>query len=132
MRGMGRALFVAILLMIAGTLNVIYGIAAVGNAHFFDHTQYVFSSLKTWGWVTIIIGVIQLGAGVSLAGGNIFGRVIGIFGAGVGAVEALLSIGGTHPWWSLGIFALCLWILHGLLAYEEVPERPRREPVAPT
>ena len=45
--GRGRALFVAIMLLIAGTLNVIYGIAAVGNAHFFSHTQYVFASLHT-------------------------------------------------------------------------------------
>jgi hypothetical protein len=119
MKGLGRALFVAVLLLIAGTLNVIYGIAAVGDAHFFDNTQYLFAHLHTWGWVTIILGVIQLAAGFSLMAGNPFGRVIGVFAAGVGAIEALLSVGGTHPWWSLGIFALCLWILSGLLAYGE-------------
>ena len=32
MRGAGRALFAAILLVVAGTLNVIYGIAAISNA----------------------------------------------------------------------------------------------------
>jgi hypothetical protein len=117
MRGFGRALFVAILLLIAGTLNVIYGIAAVGNAHFFTGTQYVFSSLHTWGWITIVIGIIQLAAGVSLTAGRGFGRVIGIIAATLGALESLLSIGGTHPWWSLAIFALCLWILHGLFVY---------------
>jgi hypothetical protein len=77
MKGFGRALFVAILLLLAGTLNVIYGIAAVGNAHFFAHTQYLFSSLHTWGWVTIVVGIIQLGAAVSLMAGGGFGRVIG-------------------------------------------------------
>jgi hypothetical protein len=117
MRGLGRAAFVAILLLIAGTLNVIYGIAAVGNAHFFANTQYAFSSLHTWGWITIIVGIIQLGAGGSLMGGGGFGRVIGIIAASLGALESLLSIGGTHPWWSLAIFAICLWILHGLVVY---------------
>src|SRR5690348_8481433 len=49
MRGVGRALFVAILLLIAGTLNIIYGFGAVGNAHFFTaSTSYVFASLHTW------------------------------------------------------------------------------------
>jgi hypothetical protein len=124
MKGVGRALFVAIMLMIAGTLNIIYGIAAVGNAHFFDNTQYVFSSLHTWGWITIIVGIIQLGAGASLSAGNAFGRVIGIFAAAIGALESLLSVGGTHPWWSLAIFALCLWILHGLIVFGE-PETAR-------
>ena len=119
MKGVGRALFVAILLMIAGTLNIIYGFAAIGNAHFFDNTQYVFSSLHTWGWITVLIGVIQLIAGFSLAGGGGFGRIIGIIAAVLGAFESLLSIGGTHPWWSLAIFVLCLYILHGLIVFGE-------------
>ncbi len=119
MRGIGRTLFVAILLVLAGVLDIVYGIAAVSNAHFFNNTQYVFSSLHTWGWVTIIVGVIQLGAGFSLMGGGAFGRIVGIFAASLGALESLLSIGGVHPWWSLAIFALCLWILHGLVVYGE-------------
>ncbi len=122
MRGVGRAVFVAILLLIIGTLNIIYGIAAVGNAHFFNGTQYVFSSLHTWGWITIIVGVIQLTAGFSLFGGGGYGRVIGIIAATIGALESLLSIGGAHPWWSLAIFALCVWILYGLIVYGE--EKP--------
>ena len=117
MRGLGRVVFVAILLLIAGTLNIIYGIAAVGNAHFFANTQYAFSSLHTWGWITIIVGVIELAAGFSLIAGRAFGRVIGIIAASVGAVESLLSVGGAHPFWSLGIFAICLWVLHGLIVY---------------
>jgi hypothetical protein len=119
MKGIGRALFVAILLVIAGTLNIVYGIAAVGNAHFFDNTQYVFSNLHTWGWITIIVGVIELGAGFSLMAGGAFGRVIGIVAASIGALESLLSVGGTHPWWSLAIFALCLWVLYGLIVFDE-------------
>jgi hypothetical protein len=59
MKGVGRAVFVAVLFLIIGVLNIIYGIAAIGNAHFFDNTQFVFSSLHTWGWITVIIGVIQ-------------------------------------------------------------------------
>ncbi len=126
MRGAGRVVFVAILLMIAGVLNIIYGIAAVGNAHFFDNTQYVFSSLHTWGWITIILGVIQLTAGFSLIGGGGYGRVIGIVAATLGALESLLSIGGAHPWWSLAIFALCIYILHGLIVFGEEEEPARR------
>ncbi|HEY6397292.1 MAG TPA: hypothetical protein VIX82_07540 [Solirubrobacteraceae bacterium] len=116
---MGRALFVAILLLMVGTLNIIYGIAAVSNAHFFDNTQYVFSSLHTWGWITIIVGVIELTAGFSLFAGGAYGRLIAIVAATLGALESLLSVGGAHPWWSLGIFALCVWVLHGLIIYGE-------------
>jgi hypothetical protein len=115
-------MFVAILLLIAGVLNIIYGIAAIGNANFFHNTTYLFAHVHTWGWITIIVGIIQLAAGASLMGGGGFGRVIGIFAASLGAVEALLSVGGVHPWWSIGIFAICLWVLHGLVVYG--PEEP--------
>ncbi len=118
MKGTGRVLFVAILLLMAGTLNLIYGFGAIGNAHFFtSSTSYVFANLHTWGWITVILGVIQLTAGVSLMGGNAYGRIIGIFGAALGALESLLAVGGNYPFWSLGVFALCLWILHGLVIY---------------
>ena len=59
--------------------------------------------------------MIQLTGGFSLLAGNTYGRVIGIVGASLGAIGALLSIGGANPWWSLGIFALCVYIIHGLL-----------------
>ena len=120
MRGVGSALFVGILLMVAGILNIIYGIAAVGNAKFFvNDTQFVFSSLHTWGWITIILGVIQLTAALSLFGGGAYGRVVGIIAATIGAVGALLSIGGAYPFWSLGIFAICLIVIHGLAVLGE-------------
>ena len=124
MRGVGSALFVGILLMIAGVLNVIYGIAAVGDASFWvNNTQFVFSSLHTWGWITIILGVIQLTAAFSLFAGNTYGRVVGILAATLGAIGALLDVGDSgHPWWSLGIFAICLVCIHGLLVLGEPEE----------
>jgi hypothetical protein len=115
MRGAGSAFFVAILLMIAGVLNIIYGIAAVGDASFWvNNTQFVFSSLHTWGWITIILGAIQLTASLSLFGGGVYGRLVGLVAATLGAVGALLDIGGAHPWWALGVFAICLVCIHGL------------------
>ena len=124
-RGAGRAAFAAILLLMAGTLNAIYGIAAITEASFFvDSTRYVFSSLSTWGWITLLLGVLQVGASASLFAGGTFGRVIGIAGAGLGAIGALLAVGGAYPFWSLGVFALCVIVIHGLVVYGE-PEEPR-------
>jgi hypothetical protein len=108
MRGLGRVFFVAVLLLMAGTLNVVYGIAAVSN-----------SSLHTWGWIGIIVGIIQLTGGVSLISGGGYGRFIGIFAATLGAIESLFAIGGRHPWWALGIFVVSLWVLHGLIVFTE-------------
>src|SRR5512132_187698 len=125
MRGAGRATFAAILLLIAGTLNIIYGIGALDSANIFTNdTRYIFTNLNTMGWVLIILGVIQLTGGFSLISGNTYGRVIGIIGGSLGAIGALLSIGGRYPWWSLAIFFLCVYVVYGITVYGEEETAP--------
>lgn len=98
MRGAGRAAFAAVILLIVGALNIIYGIGALDNASFYANgTRYILDNLNTMGWVLIILGVIQLTGGFSLLSGNTYGRVIGIIGGSIGAIGALLSIDGIHP-----------------------------------
>jgi hypothetical protein len=125
MRGAGRAIFAAVLLLIAGTLNIVYGIGAVDNANIFTNDKrFILSDLNTMGWVLIVLGVIQLTGGFSLIAGNTYGRVLGIAGASLGAIGALLSIGGSNPWWSLAIFALCVYIIQGILVLGEDERAP--------
>ena len=125
MKGAGRVAFAGVFLLIVGTLNIIYGIGAIGDANFFaNDTRYIFSDLNTMGWVMLLLGLIQLTGGFSLLAGNAYGRVIGIIGGSFGAIGALLSMGGNHPFWSLGIFALCVWIVYGIMVFgEEEPVR---------
>jgi hypothetical protein len=118
MRGAGRAVLAATLLLIAGTINIIYGIGALDDANIFvNDKRYIFTNLNTMGWVLIVLGVIQLTGGVSLIAGNTYGRVIGIIGGSLGAIGALFSIGGNYPWWSLAMFFLCIYIVHGIFIY---------------
>jgi hypothetical protein len=110
----GWWVFAGILLSVAGILNVIWGIAAIGDARFFIEDQkYILSNLSTWGWVTLIIGVVQLVAAFSLFSGGGFGRWVGIVAAALAAISALLSI-PAYPFWSLCIFALSIIILYEL------------------
>jgi hypothetical protein len=125
MRGAGRVVLAATLLLILGTLNIIYGIGALDGANIFvDDRRYVLDDLNTLGWVLIVLGVIQLIGGFSLIAGNAFGKFIGIFGAGLGAIGALLSIGGAYPWWSLAIFFLCIYVIHGIFIYGDDQTAP--------
>jgi hypothetical protein len=124
-RGSGSAFFASILLLVTGTVNVIYGIAAIGDSKFFvNETRYVFSNLNTWGWITLLLGIIAIIAGFSVMRGGVFGRTIGIFVASIVAIGALLSIGGAYPFWSLGVFAMCVVIIHGLAVYDPVERAP--------
>jgi hypothetical protein len=120
MRGAGRVVFAAILLLIIGTLNIIYGIGALDDANYFvNDTRFVLDNLNTLGWVLIILGVIQVTGGFSLMAGNTYGRVVGIVGGTLGAIGALLSIGESNPWWSLAIFVLCVWVVYGIIVFGE-------------
>ncbi len=108
----GWVTFAGVLLLIAGVLNVIYGIAAIGDSKFFVNDQkYILSGLHTWGWVSLILGVLLLFAAFSLFSGGLYGRIVGIIAAGLSAIAALLSI-PAYPLWSLAIFALDIVIIH--------------------
>jgi hypothetical protein len=118
--------------LIAGVVNIVYGIGA--NAHasiFVNDTRFVLEDLNSLGWVLIILGLIQLTGGVSLLAGRAYGRAVGIVGGSLGAIGALFSIGGRYPWWSLAVFFLCLYIVHGVLIYGEDEPTGREEMRAP-
>jgi hypothetical protein len=126
MRGAGRVIFAATLLLLVGILNILYGIGAVSDANFYvADTRYILTNLHTLGWVLIILGVIQLTGGFSLMAGNVYGRVIGIIAGSLGAIGALLSMGDHHPFWSLAIFALDVWIVYGIVVFGEDEQAAR-------
>jgi hypothetical protein len=123
--------FAAIMLLVLGTINIIYGFGALDDANIFvNDTRFILSDLNTLGWVLIVLGVVQLTGGFSLMAGNTYGRVLGIAGGTLGAIGALLSIGGAYPWWSLCVFFLCIWVVWGIIQFgeEERAVRDQRGP----
>ena len=111
----GWWVFAGVLLLIAGVLNVVYGIAAIGDSKFFtEHGQYIISSLHTWGWIILILGVLEVVAAFSLFSGGEFGRWFGIFIASLNAIGALMTI-PNNPFWSLAVFALALIVIYKLV-----------------
>jgi len=110
----GWWVFAGVLLLVAGILNIIYGIAAIGESRIFaDDITFVFSGLNTWGWILMIIGVLELIAAFSLFSGGEFGRWFGIFIASLNAIGSLLSV-PAYPFWALTIFALAVLIIYKL------------------
>jgi hypothetical protein len=111
----GWWVFAGILLMIAGVLNIIWGIAAISESHFVtvNGAHYVFGKLNTWGWVTLILGAIEILAALSLFQGGSFGRWFGIFAASLAAIGALLDI-WVLPFWSICVFALAVIVIYEL------------------
>jgi hypothetical protein len=112
-----------VLLAIAGCLNLIGGIAAISDSKFYIHdTHYVLASLKTWGWVVTLIGVVQLLSAVGIYQMNQMARWIGVFSLSLNAIAQLLML-PAYPFWSLAIFALDVIAIYGLIAYGSKPVR---------
>lgn len=110
----GWWVFAGVLLLVAGILNIVYGIAAIGESKIFaDEITFVFSSLNTWGWILLIVGVLELVAAFSLFSGGEFGRWFGIFIAALNAIGALLSV-PAYPFWSLTVFAIAVLVIYKL------------------
>jgi hypothetical protein len=111
----GWWIFAAIVLSIAGTLNIIWGIVAISESSFFTATgaRYVFSDLKTWGWITLILGALEVLAALSLFAGGSFGRWFGVFAAGLAGIVALLDV-RVLPFWSICVFALSVIVVYQL------------------
>ena len=120
----GWWVFAGILLLVAGTLNIIWGIVGIGESQFFTATgaHYVFSDLKTWGWITLIFGLLQLTAGFSLFAGGTYGRWFGVITASFAAILALLDV-RVLPFWSICVFALSVIVVYQLASGPKGDER---------
>lgn len=117
LRGAGWIMFAGIMLMIAGTLNTVGGIAAIDDANFWvAEAQFQFADLNTWGWILLVVGLIQLVAAFSIWSGGGFGRVVGIASASVNALIQLFFL-PAFPFWALAIFTLDLLVIYGLAVY---------------
>ena len=116
-RGIGLIFFASILLLVAGFFNMIYGIAAIAQSHVFvANAHYVFGSLRGWGWITLIIAVLQLVAGGGVLAGNQWARWFGVAVVGLSAIDMMFFI-PAYPFWALTIIAVDIVALYGLCVY---------------
>jgi hypothetical protein len=118
-KGFGWLLFAATMLGLAGVLSVIDGIMALSRGKFYTaNSSYVFTDLRTWGWITLIVGALLIVAAMGVFSGSGFARWFGIFAAGLSAIGLFGSPTATaYPFWSLIIFGLDILVIYALAVY---------------
>jgi hypothetical protein len=107
----GWVMFVAIYLLIAGSLNVLWGIAALAEKRNFHESDLIFSNLSVWGWGALLVGVAQLAGAALVFARRAGGPMIAGFLAFCGLLFNFVSI-GAYPVWSVALLvvdALILW-----------------------
>jgi hypothetical protein len=103
--------FAGVYLLIAGTMNAIWGLAALTDRRVLLEGGLAWSTLTTWGWVSVAVAAVQLSAGVLVLARRVVGRVLAVAIAMAGVFVNFLSI-GAYPTWS--IFAL---VANGLVLW---------------
>jgi hypothetical protein len=120
--GYGWLIYAGTILAIVGSLNVIYGIAAISNSRFFaQNVTYVISdNIRTWGWVLLILGAIQFLAAFAIIARVSWGRWVGVLTAGLNAIAQMIFL-PARPFLSLALFALDVLVIYGLLSHFREP-----------
>ena len=115
--GAGWVTFAAIMLGLTGLWNLFDGIAAISSAHVLvGNADYVFSDLNTWGWIVLVLGLLQGFAAIALFSGSEFARWFGIASASVNAIGQLAFV-PAYPVWGLAMFAVDILIIYALAVH---------------
>ncbi len=116
-QGYGLVVFAMAMLLIIGCFNLIFGIAAVAHSSvFIAGAHYVWGTLNFWGWATLIIGAVQILAGLGVMAGNQLARWFGVGLLGLNAI-AMMFFMVAYPLWAIVIIAADVIALYGLCAY---------------
>jgi hypothetical protein len=126
-KGEGWLVFAAIALGVAGIMRIFDAIWAFRyHGAVPENLQNALfgTSLKNYGWLWLIVGIILILCAFGVLARSQFSRWIGIFAGAVAAISAIWWM-PYYPIWSLTYIALGVLVIYGLAAYGS------REPVAP-
>lgn len=115
----GWIAFAGIMLIIGGSLQALYGFFAIINDQWvvWGKEQAVLLDLSSWGWVTLIWGIVVILAGIGLFSGNMMARIVGVIVASVSLIANFFFL-PVAPFWAIiviAIDALIIWaiVVHG-------------------
>ncbi len=117
-RSSGWVAFAGWLLIVLGAVDVLEGVIAVARQHYYvlTPTQIIVFDLKTWGWVTLIWGVVIALAGFGVLTGHAVARWFAIVIASVNVIEQLGFVGSSaYPLWALTSIALSGVVIYALI-----------------
>jgi hypothetical protein len=116
----GWIVFAATMMIIAGSLNMLYGLIAVVNDTWVGWNSQtanaVVLDISQWGWVQLILGLVLLLSGIGVLSGNILARTVGVFVAGLNLIGNFMFI-PVYPIWTLTVIVLDVLVIWALTAH---------------
>jgi hypothetical protein len=114
----GWVALAAMLMIVQGVINFIYGLAALANAHWYAYAQgtVYWLNISNWGWAVLLVGLLLIMSGFLLWSGNMFGRIMGVIFA-VASFIANLNYFPVAPAWTTLALVLDVVIIYAILAH---------------
>ena len=110
--------FAGMMMVLAGTFNIINGLVALFNDNYFvvGPEGLLLFDLTGWGWLHLIIGTVAVVAGVALFTGATWARIVAVIIAMINAIEQLIWM-PAYPVWSIIMIALDVLIIWAIIAH---------------
>ena len=107
----GWITFAGTYLVLAGALNLIWGVTALAQKSYFHEDGLLWSNLSFWGWIAVIIAAVQILGGALVFMQRVGGMIMAIVLAMCGILLNFMSIGAYPVWSSVAIVCsmLVLW-----------------------
>lgn len=115
----GWGWFAAIMILLSGALEVLFGILAIllpASQYFTTREGTTVFYVSLWGWWHLLIGIVLIAAGIALANGRAWARVFAVVVVAINAVSQLLSL-PAQPWWSIVVFTLDIVVIYAITVH---------------
>jgi hypothetical protein len=112
-------------MLIIGALDFFEGMIAIIRGQYYVLTpqQIIVFDVKTWGWLTLIWGIVVALAGVGILAGSGWARWFAIVVGSITFIEQLGFVGGSaYPLWSLAVLTLTAVVLYALIVHWDQAE----------
>jgi len=114
----GWVFFAGVMMVIGGALNAFYGLVAVLNSTWvgWANTTHVFTTVSTWGWTQLIVGLVVVLAGIGVFTGSMAARTVGVIVAALSLVANFMFI-PLYPFWALTIIVVDALVIYALAVH---------------
>lgn len=114
--GWGWLTFAAVVFILAGIANGLWGIAALANDDYFTADELLFGDLAMWGVFYLVLAGAQLMTAWLILRRSAVGALLGIGLTLTHALIALMSI-GAYPLWTVIVLVIDGLIIYGLTVH---------------
>jgi hypothetical protein len=116
---LGWVLFVSIIMLSAGVINIVQGLVALLDDDFYVTSATglaVDASYTAWGIALLVLGVALVAGAYGVLTGYGWGRTVGVLAA---AVNALVNLGfaAAYPYWTVLVVAFDIIAIYALVIH---------------